>query len=121
MIGPTIQGVRDLTGTPPDTYVDVGAYLTSSGMSDTSRSLIVAPIWNVCPLPGFCPANKLPDNGANVQIPVKGFALIFIDGVQGNDVMAHLVGISGCGSTGPPLGSEVTGPYSVPVRLVRLP
>jgi hypothetical protein len=48
--------------------------------------------------------------------------LIFIDGVQGNDVMAHLVGISGCGSSGgPPLGSEVTGPYSVPVRLVRLP
>lgn len=122
MIGPTIQGVRDLTGSPPDVYYGVGEYQTSSGMSNTSRSLIVAPIWDVCLFPGFCPANKLPDNGANVQIRVRGFALIFIDGVQGNDVMAHLVGISGCGSSGgPPLGSEVTGPYSVPVRLVRLP
>jgi hypothetical protein len=121
MIGPTKQGVNELIGSPPDVYYGVGEYLTSSGMSNTSRSLIVAPIWDVCLLPGFCPANKLPDNGANVQIPVRGFALIFIDGVQGNDVIAHLVGISGCGAGGPPLGSEVTGPYSVPVRLVRLP
>lgn len=121
MIGPTLQGVNDLTGSPPDVYYGVGAYLTSSGMSNTSRSLVVAPVWDVCSLPGFCPTNSFPDGGANVQIPVKGFALIFIDGVQANDVMAHLVGISGCGSTGPPLGSEVTGPYSVPVRLVRLP
>ncbi len=121
MIGPTLQGVNDLTGSPPDVYYGVGAYLTSSGMSNTSRSLVVAPVWDVCSLPGFCPANSFPDGGANVQIPVRGFALIFIDGVQANDVMAHLVGISGCGSTGPPLGSEVTGPYSVPVRLVRLP
>lgn len=121
MIGPTIQGVNALTGSPPDTYLNLYEYLTSSGMSSTSRSLIVAPIWDVCSLPGFCPTNSFPDGGANVQIPVKGFALIFIDGVQANDVMAHLVGISGCGSTGPPLGSEVTGPYSVPVRLVRLP
>ena len=121
MIGPTKQGVNELIGSPPDVYYDVGEYLTSSGMSNTSRSLIVAPIWDVCLLPGFCPADKLPDGGANVQIPVKGFALIFIDGVQSNDVVAHLVGISGCGSGGPPLGSEVTGPYSVPIRLVRLP
>ncbi len=123
MIGPTIQGVNDLTGTPPDTYMGIGEYMDSVGnMSDTSRSLIIAPLWETCNLDGFCPDNTLPDGGATASISVAGFALIFIDGVQGNNVMAHLLGVFGCGSiTGPPTGTEETGPYSVLVRLVRLP
>ena len=91
-------------------------------MSNTSRSLIIAPLWETCNLDGFCPDNKLPDGGATASISVAGFALLFIDGVQGNNVMAHLLGVFGCGSiTGPPTGTEETGPYSVLVRLVRLP
>ena len=123
MIGPTVQGVRDLTGTPPDVFVSMGQYQDAGGyMSNTSRSLIIAPLWETCNLDGFCPDNRLPDGGANANISVAGFALLFIDGVQGNNVMAHLLGVFGCGSiTGPPTGTEETGPYSVLVRLVRLP
>ncbi len=129
MIGPTIQGVRDLTGTPPDLYVSMGQYQDSQGyMSNTSQSLIIAPLWDTCNTAGFCPDNRLPDGGANASIDVVGFALLFVDGVQGNNVMAHLLGVFGCGSvTGPPGGPEgalengETGPYSVLVRLVRLP
>ncbi len=130
MIGPTLQGVNQLTGTPADTYMGIGEYLDSQGnMSDTSRSLIIAPLWETCNLDGFCPDNRLPDGGANAQISVAGFALLFIDGVQGNNVVAHLLGLFGCGSiTGPPGGPEdpgpfagETGPFSVLVRLVRLP
>ena len=130
MIGPTIQGVNDLTGTPPDTYMGVGEYQNSGGnISNTSRSLIIAPLWETCNLDGFCPDNRLPDGGATAQISVAGFALLFVDGVQGNNVMAHLLGVFGCGSTagGPPGPGEPgpfedeTGPFSVLVRLVRVP
>ena len=123
MIGPTIQGVNDLTGTPPDVFVSMGQYQDSQGyISNTSQSLIIAPLWDTCNTAGFCPDNRLPDGGATAQITVVGFALLFIDGVHGNNVMAHLLGVFGCGSiTGPPLGTEETGPYSVLVRLVRLP
>ena len=130
MIGPTIQGVNDLTGSPPDTYMCVGEYQDSLGnISNTSRSLIIAPLWETCNLDGFCPDNRLPDGGATAQISVAGFALLFVDGTQGNDVNAHLLGVFGCGSTagGPPGPGEPgpfedeTGPFSVLVRLVRLP
>ena len=130
MIGPTLQGVNDLTGTPADIYMGVGEYMDWQGnMSNTSRSLIIAPLWDTCRLDGFCPDNTLPDGGATAEISVSGFALLFVDGVQGNDVNAHLLGVFGCGSTagGPPGPGEPgpfedeTGPFSVLVRLVRLP
>ncbi len=122
MIGPTLQGVNDLIGSPGDEYIAIGQYRDSGGnTSDTSRSLIVAPLWDICALAGFCPGNTLPDSGANAEINVAGFALIFLDGVQGNNVVAHLLGVFGCGTVGPPPGNEETGPFGVLVRLVRLP
>ena len=130
MIGPTLQGVNELTGTPPDIYMGIGEYQNSEGnISNTSRSLIIAPLWDICTMVGFCPNGSLPDNGANAQISVSGFALLFLDGVQGNNVVAHLLGVFGCGSiSGVPPGAgesgpfeDETGPYSVLVRLVRLP
>ncbi len=123
MIGPTVQGVRDLQGPSPDVYVGPGEYRRSDGtIGDTSRQLIVAPVWDVCNMAGFCPDNKLPDSGANVEITVVGFAAVFLEGIQGNDVMARLVSVSGCGGApGTPPDSDETGPLGVPLRLVRLP
>jgi hypothetical protein len=129
MIGPTLQGVNDLMGPNPDTFLALGQYQRSDGtIGDTSRQLISAPIWDECGIPGFCPGEQLPDAGANLQIPVVGFALIFLEGVQGNDVIARLLGVSGCGAGGGGGGGggggpapPETGPYSIPVRLVRLP
>jgi len=125
MIGPTIQGVRDLTGPTPDTFIARGQYQRAGGgISDTSRQLISTPIWDECNMAGFCPGNDLPDGGANVQIAVIGFALIFLEGVQGNNVMARLVDVTSCGLAagggGGPAPSE-TGAFAVPVRLVRVP
>lgn len=131
MIGPTKQGVLGLIGNPPDTWDSGNPYPDNifrftrpDGTStDTSRSLIVAPIWDICSMGAYCDSHgnfQLPASGANIQIPVVGFALLFIDGTAGNDVMAHLIGVFGCGLV-PVTNDLVTGPYSVPVRLVKAP
>jgi hypothetical protein len=118
MVGPTKQGVNDLIGNPPtDTYVSLGRYMRGDGtIGDTSRGLIVSPIWDACGMANFCPGNRFP-TGTNVSLKVVGFALIFLEGVQGNDVVGRLINIFPCGTA--PLETEETGPYSIPVRLVR--
>ncbi|MFB3903044.1 MAG: pilus assembly protein TadG-related protein [Acidobacteriota bacterium] len=133
MIGPTNQGVLELIGSPPDRWDDTNPappppegyeyqfIRPDNTTTTTSNSLVVAPIWDVCSMGAYCDAMdrfQLPDGGATIQIPVVGFALLFLDGVSGNDVLAHLLGVFPCGST-PITNDEVTGPYSVPVRLIR--
>ena len=128
MVGPTRQGVLDLVGPNPDLYIRPGHYQRSDGYaSDTSRSLIVAPVWDVCGSPDYqCPQNKFP-SGGNTMISISGFAVLFVEGLQGNDVMARLVGVSGClgaaggggGGSGSGPAPPETGPFGIPVRLVR--
>lgn len=117
MVGPTKQGVQALIGSPPDLYLSPGRYQAADGsISDTSRSLIVAPVWDVCNSPDYeCPGDKFP-SGTNVSIPVSGFALVFVEGIQGNDVVGRLIGVMTCQAGAVP--SE-TGPFAVPLRLVR--
>jgi hypothetical protein len=118
MIGPTAQGVTDLVGSPPDdSWIGVGEYQLADGtVSNTSKALVVAPVWDTCNLAGFCPSNTMP-SGSNTQISVIGFALIFLDGMQGNDVQAHIVDTFTCGTLGG--SSDEAAPYSIPVRLIR--
>jgi Flp pilus assembly protein TadG len=117
-VGPTKQGVEDLIGKPPaDTFVAVGQYRRAdSTISDTSKALVVAPIWDTCNLAGFCPGNKFP-NGTNVNLRIIGFAMVFLEGIQGNNVVARLINVSACGNGAP--DTDEVGPYSIPVRLVR--
>jgi hypothetical protein len=118
MVGPTSQGVDNLIGNPPsDTYIAVGQYKHADGtISDTSKALVVAPIWDTCNFPGFCPGNQFP-SGSGVNVQIIGYAMLFLSGIQGNSVVAHLINVSSCGG-GSPTGE--TGPYSVPIRLVRI-
>ena len=118
MVGPTKQGVRDLMGPSPDVWEGIARYRRADGtLTDTSRQLIVAPVWDVCGTPGFCPAENFP-SGTKVDVRTVGFALIFLEGIQGNDVLARIVNISGCSG---PLVTTEAAPYSIPVRLVRVP
>lgn len=122
MVGPTVQGVRDLIGDPPrDSFIAAGQYQTPNGVSNTSDALIVAPIWDTCAIPDFCPDASFDDSGANIRIPVAGFLMVFLEGVQGNDVLARVIGISACGEGSGSLDASETGPFGVPLRLVRLP
>jgi hypothetical protein len=135
MVGPTRMGVNQLVnynGDPNcnncdrDTYVAIGQYQRPAsqggGISSTSRSLVIAPIIEVC---GFCPDN-FPSGTEEAQFTVVGFALVFIEGIQGNDVQARLINVTDCsgggggGGGGGGIDPSETGPFSVPVRLVRL-
>jgi hypothetical protein len=119
MVGPTIHGVDNLIGDPADEWVDPGVYRRPDGtLTDISDSVVVAPIWDSCALTGFCPDGKFP-TGTNVNLQIIGFAVFFLEGVQGGDVVARLLNVSSCGpssGTPPETGGTV---LSLPLRLVR--
>src|SRR3989454_3494018 len=121
MDGPTKQGVNDLIGNPPtDTWLSVGQYQTPNGLSDTSKNVVVAPIWDTCGMAGFCPSGDFP-NGTKVTVHVMGFAAFFLDSIQGSDVVARLINVSSCGPSGGGGTPGDTGGtvLSLPLRLVR--
>src|SRR5437667_419410 len=120
MVGPTKQGVNDLIGNPPtDTWTEtVGQYQTPYGLTDTSKNIAVAPIWHTCGTAGVCPAGNFPSGNATVQI--IGFAVFFLDGIQGTDVVGHLINVSSCGAGGGGIPGETGGTVlAIPLRLVR--
>ena len=115
--GPTKQGVDDLIGNPPDTWIAPGEYGTSAGTATTSRSLVVAPVWDSCD-----PANAIKSGKKGQTVKVIGFVTAFVTGTNGNNVLAYIVKrttCSGAGGGGP--SSTATGPYGIPVRLVQNP
>ena len=113
--GPTQQGVNDLLGNPPtDRWVSVGQYQTQIGLSDTSKAVAVAPIWDTCGTSGFCPTGSFP-TGSKTTLQIIGFAVFFLEGFQGSDVVARLINVSSC-SPNDETGGTV---LSLPLRLVR--
>lgn len=130
-VGPTRQGTLDLIGNPPDIFVSPGCYDDGNGpCKDTSPSLIAVPVWDVCYNPAsegcaattFCPGGNLSDMGQNVEVKVIGFAMLFVDGMQGTDVMARIINVTVC--DGAPEATDdgiVPAPFALPVRLVTLP
>src|SRR5262249_18419109 len=132
MIGPTQQGISGggqagdgLIGNPPDEYHAIADY--GPNHTDTSRALVVAPLWNSCTndqfkkiATGECPATSIP-SGSNVQYKVNGYALVFIEGFAngGNGgVVGRLIDVFTCDNG--PTSVTQPGPYALPVRLIRL-
>ncbi len=114
-VGPTQQGVTGLIGNPPDdTWVSLGQYQTPQGLSDSSKNVVVAPIWDTCGMAGFCPGENFP-SGTNVNLQIIGFAIFFLEGINGNDVMARLINVASCSSSTETGGTVL----SLPLRLVR--
>ena len=125
-VGPTKHGVDDLIGNPPRfQWVNPGEYkrVSDNKIFDISENVIIAPIWDPCSLSGFCPSEDFPQ-GTQVSLKVVGFAIIFLEGIQGDDVVARLLNVSSCGleGGGSPGGDYVGGTVlSFPLRLVRMP
>ena len=120
MVGPTGQGVKSLVGDPPRfTWSSVGQYtrVSDGKIFDMADNIVVAPIWDVCNLSGFCPDAKM--SGTNPQLQMIGWSVLFVEGVHANAVKARLVNVSTCG---PGTGNEEEGSTSLvlPLRLIRI-
>lgn len=113
MAGPTVAGVEQLIGPEPDIWISDGQYETSTGnILDDSRSIIAVPVWDNCSQP-------ISSGNAQQLLNVVGFVDLFVDGVSGQNVTAHLVNAGAC-STSPGSGpSGTTGPYAIPIRLIQ--
>jgi hypothetical protein len=138
MEGPTEQGVEALLGDNPHTYDLVGGehrFERGGQYYDTSHQLAVAPIWDACDDPLFqtdvggkggcdCPAECVAP-GNNTWYTIDGYAQIFVEGMgnigggKGDGVIVRLIGLKGCGASS--IASGEVGPFSVPIRLVRVP
>ncbi|HYG97966.1 MAG TPA: pilus assembly protein TadG-related protein [Terriglobales bacterium] len=129
MVGPTKQGVGDLVGDPKDTYgvrdSSTGLYTfylggDTSKPSSTSRAVVVAPVWDNC-------SQSISPGYHGQEVTVAGFLTMFVEGTDGQDVVARLLSATECpapgggsgGGTGG--GNPVTGPLGIPVRLVQTP
>ena len=133
--GPVKNGVKDLIGCPDiDVYLGPGRYARPDGtVGSTSRSLVTCPIWDVCnaTIGGqpFCPAASVP-GGTSVSLQIVGFAVVFVEGLgsggsgtvdcNGSEITARIISLSACGNLGGgTINPNETGPYGVPIRLVR--
>ena len=135
--GPVRDGVKDLIGCPnPDVYLGPGEYRRPDNtVGSTSRALVTCPIWDVCnaTIDGapFCPAASVP-GGTNVSLQIVGFAVVFVEGLgsggsgtidcNGSEITARIINVSACGASGGgTINPNETGPFGVPLRLVRTP
>jgi hypothetical protein len=128
-VGPTKLGIRDLIGDPPRfEYITTGPFagkyerVADGKVFDISENVVVAPIWDTCSLSEFCPGADFPQ-GTMVELRVIGFAIFFLEGISGDDVVARLLNVSACGDTTGGTGSGEAGGtvLSFPLRLVRVP
>ncbi|TAN24287.1 MAG: hypothetical protein EPN33_00520 [Acidobacteria bacterium] len=113
MDGPTKQGIDNLVGPTPDTWLGTGAYESASGtVSDTSNQLIVAPIWDDC--------NNTVSSGTQL-VTIIGYSNWFIQGMTSNDVSAYFLNAAGCPGAGGTGGGAAAQNASlgIPVHLVH--
>ncbi len=110
----------------PDIWSGTGLYTGASGsISNTSHQSITVPIFDVCSIPSFCAlAGSPPQPQAMLSSPtqkikVVGFARLFVVPLSGGNIKFVLDGVSGCSNYVPTPGSDPTGPYGIPVRLVH--
>jgi Flp pilus assembly protein TadG len=124
MVGPTTTGINELIGSPQDRWKGIDQYYMgdTSTLSDTSRSLAVAPVWNNCTNIGGTTIGQ----GTQQNVPVIGFVQIFVDSVvqtgsNKGDTTAHIVREISCDAAAAGAGGSNTGPYAIPIRLVQVP
>jgi hypothetical protein len=101
MTGPTAQGVRDLIAKDPTARWDSIEQKVISQQSPSPR---------VAPIPVFDPAfyDTGKQNGRNADLKVANYIGIFVERMQGNDVIGVIVPVPGVldGSAGPaPVGA----------------
>lgn len=116
MVGPTKQGFQDLIAMDPHAVwndnmkcvTDAVDVLSSEGSACRSS-------WRIRPIPLFDPTES-PLNGAH-PFKFTNFAGIFIEGIQGNNVMARWIGYTALKPASP--DQTTAGPQFKVLRLVK--
>ena len=88
MVGPTKQGVGDLIALDPDAYWDVGQNKVVSDLSPSPR-VVTIPVFD----PMVYYIGK--QNGRNADLQVANYIGIFVEGFQGNNVVARITPVGG--------------------------
>lgn len=109
MIGPTKQGIQDLISQDPDAVWNSSLGCVTDSGGSTCRG---SP--RIRPAPMFDPT-QTPDPGMQ-PFTLTNYAGIFIQGMQGNDVIGIFLGYSGIGPAGT---GSTSGPLIRTIRLVE--
>jgi hypothetical protein len=110
MVGPTKQGVQDLIDQDPGAYWDAGQQKVISTMNPSPRVKMM-PIFD----PLYYEIGK--KNGRNADLKAANFVGIFVEGMQGNDVIGRIVPKTGLlDSTA---GPAPAGAFPKVIRLIQ--
>ncbi len=121
MIGPTGQGTEILLTDNRDAWNGISGGVASyvDGITGSvvydSHQIVIAPVWDTCGRISCatCPGPDCDKLNGPMEVTVIGFAVMFIDSLQGNDVKAYLLDVKECGAP----GGSIDTPF--PIRLVR--
>jgi hypothetical protein len=113
MVGPTKQGIDDLVAKDPDAYWDEANNCPARYGKCIAHSPRIRPI----PLydPHYYETGK--QTGRNADFRVANIVGVFVDGMQGNEVVAHITPING--KMGDGNGPVPAGAFPYVIRIIR--
>jgi hypothetical protein len=111
MVGPTNHGLQALIDLDPGAYWDTGCNCVQGSAYPKSPRVAMIPLYN----PYLYEMGK--HNGSSASIYVSNFMGIFVEGLQGGDVIGRITPVAGLhkGSAGP----LPTGAFAKVIRLVE--
>jgi hypothetical protein len=111
MSGPTKQGIEDLIAKDPNAVWDDGCKCVKNSDFGVSPRVRPIPLYD----PDYYERGK--QTGRNADFKVANFLGIFVDGMQGNDVVGYITPIAGTGGSGAGPAPENAFPYLI--RIVK--
>jgi hypothetical protein len=111
MTGPTKKGVEDLEALDPNARWDPDCLCVKDSQYPVSPRIRPIPLYD----PHYYEAGK--QGGRNADFKVANFLGVFVDGMQGNDVVAYITPIAGSGGSG--AGPTPGNAFPYVIRIVR--
>jgi len=116
MSGPTMQGFKDLIDQDPNAVWNDGMdCVVDSGYQSSADASQCRDSPRIRPIPMFDPTEEI-DAGSK-PFTFTNFAGVFVEDIQGNDVVARWIGYTGVDPTA--YGSTTAGPLFKVLRLVK--
>ena len=114
MVGPTSQGIADLVAQDPDAYwdetCDNGKGCVMGSKFPVSPRVRPIPLYD----PDYYERNK--QNGRNADYRIANILGVFVEPMQGNEVVAHITNITGKRSSS---GSAPAGAFPWAIRIIK--